>query len=150
MKKRDIIDDFVSQNDIAIVGTSRNSKKFGTYILKEMNNKAYNLFPVHKEAKELECIPCYSAISQLPAKVKSLIIVTPGVQTLKLVKEAKEKGIERIWIQQGAENTEALAFCEENNIPFVSKECIIMFLEPLGVLHKFHRSIWKLIGKYPK
>jgi len=32
----------------------------------------------------------------------------------------------------------------------VASECIFMFAEPVGFLHKIRRGIWKLIGKYPK
>ncbi len=150
MTKREIIDEFMAQKDFAIVGCSRNSKKFGTFVLKEFKNKGYNVFPVHREAKTIECIPCVSAIEHLPDHVQSLIIITPGEQTEKLVAEAKQKGIERIWIQQGAESPQAISFCNDNNIPYVAGECVMMFAEPLGLIHKLHRGIWKLLGKYPK
>lgn len=150
MSKLELINDFLGQKDIAIVGCSQDSKKFGTYLLKELKKKGYEMHPIHRQAEEIESLPCYSSIEHLPDKVKSLIVVTPGDQTAKLVRQAKEKGIERIWMQQGAESPEAIAFCKEKDIPYISNECVMMFAEPVGLMHRFHRGIWKLIGKYPK
>jgi predicted CoA-binding protein len=150
MTKKQIIDDFIAQKDIAIVGCSRDSKKFGSYVLKELKQKGYELYPIHREVKELDGYTCFSSLAHIPEKVKTLIIVTPSDQTEKLVKEAADKGIERIWMQQGAESRNAIQFCQENNIPHVSGECIMMFAEPVSSIHKVHRFIWKLIGKYPK
>lgn len=150
MTKKQIIDDILAQKDIAIVGCSRDSKKFGSYVLKELKAKGYKSYPIHRQAKELECLPCYSAIEHLPENVKTLVLVTPSEQTEMLVREAQKKGIQRIWMQQGAESKNAIQFCKENNIQYVSGECIMMFAEPVRSIHKIHRMIWKLIGKYPK
>lgn len=53
-------------------------------------------------------------------------------------------------MQQGSESQAAIDFCKENKIDYVSGECIMMFSEPVQSIHRFHRGIWKLIGKYPK
>jgi len=148
--KKQIIDDILSQKDLAIVGCSRDSRKFGSNVLKELKKRGFNLYPIHRQAKELECLPCYSAIEYLPDNVRTLILITPPEQTEILVREASEKGIQRIWMQQGAESQNAIHYCQENNILYVSGECIMMFAEPVGAIHWVHRAIWKLIGKYPK
>jgi uncharacterized protein len=150
MTKKEIIDEFMSQKDIAIVGCSRDSKKFGTYLLKELKQKGYKLYPVHRQAKEIECLPCYSAIEHLPDHVDTLLITTPPDQTEILVQEAIAKGIKRIWMQQGAESPAAIENCKQNNISLVDGECVMMFAEPLGFIHNLHRFIWKIVGKYPK
>jgi len=150
MTKKQMIDDFIAQKEIAIVGCSRDSKKFGSYVLKELKGKGYNLHPVHRELKELDGYICYSSLNQLPDHVKTLILITPSDQTEVLVKEAADKGIQRIWMQQGAESKNAIRYCVENNISHVAGECIMMFAEPVNSIHKVHRFISKLIGKYPK
>ena len=66
------------------------------------------------------------------------------------MREAAAAGIRRIWIQQGAESREALDFCAANGLPAVSKQCILMFAEPVGSFHAFHRWVAKVFGKLPK
>ena len=67
---------------------------------------------------------CYPDVKSLPEKVDTLIIVTKPDKTEKLVKEAFNTDITRIWIQQGAESSKAVNFCESNNMTYVSGECI--------------------------
>ena len=64
--------------------------------------------------------------------------------------EANEAGIKKIWMQQGSESPKAIKFCKENGIELVEGECIMMFSEPVKSIHKFHRGLNKLFGKYPK
>ena len=72
----------------------------------------------------------------------------PPVQTEKLVREARDAGIARIWMQQGAESAEAIRFCDESGIDVVHGQCIMMFAEPAGI-HKFHRWLNGIFGKLP-
>jgi predicted CoA-binding protein len=66
-----------------------------------------------------------------------------------VVKEAREKGIKNIWIQQSSDTPEAIKELEGSDINFVTGECILMHYKP-GSFHKFHRAINKLFGMFPK
>jgi predicted CoA-binding protein len=134
---------------LGVAGVSRNNKKFGNSIYREMKKRGYDVYPVNPHADQIEGDLCYKDIASLP-EVDGLIINTPAEQSLKILTDAKEKGINNVWLQQGSHNKETIKFCEENNINYVSGECIFMFMEPVEGGHKFHRWIWKLIGKYPK
>lgn len=59
-------------------------------------------------------------------------------------------GIAHLWIQQGAESKEALAFCKKQNLSAVSDHCILMFADPVGSFHKVHRFFKGLFGGLPK
>ncbi len=146
----DQIKAFLSQKHIAIVGISRNKQKFGNAIFKELNQKGYTLYPVHPELPEYEGVSCYKTIAALPVEATALVICTQPPQTVQLVKEALDKNIRHIWLQQGAQSEEAVKFAFENNINLIQRECILMFAEPLVFIHKLHRSINKLFGAYPK
>ena len=60
------------------------------------------------------------------------------------------RGITRLWIQQGAESAEALELCREHGLSAISKRCIMMFAEPVGGIHTFHRFFARLFGSYPR
>jgi predicted CoA-binding protein len=79
-----------------------------------------------------------------------VVLVVPPKVSEKVVIEANDLGIKSIWFQQGSSSEAARKFCEERGMSVVSGECLLMFTEPVESIHKFHRWIWKLIGKYPK
>jgi len=144
------IQEFFKPNKLAIAGASRNPKKFGGTVMTELTKRGLELFPVHPEAKEINGVPCFKAISELPAGVDHLFITTQKSQTSGLVEQAVQHGIKKIWIQQHSETPDALEIAKKNNIPVISGRCIFMFAEPVSSVHGFHRWISKLFGSYPK
>ncbi|MBI4165543.1 MAG: CoA-binding protein [Acidobacteria bacterium] len=150
MTSRAAVSDFVGQQKLAIVGASRRKGKFGNMALKELRAKGYKLFPVHPEADMIEGQKCYRSFSALPEAVGGVLVVVPPAQAEKVVREAAEAGIRRVWLQQGAESPAAVRFCEENGMSVVHSECILMFAEPAAWFHRAHRWVWKLLGKLPQ
>jgi len=149
MTSRAAVDQFLSQKHLALVGASRNGKKFGNAVVKELSKKGYTFSLVHPEAEEIEGLQCVPSIADLPDDIGGVVLVVPAEQTDKLVVEAAEAGIRNIWMQQGSESAEAIAFCAEREINTVHHECILMFADPGGI-HKFHHWLWGLFGKLPK
>lgn len=141
---------FMAQKNMAIAGVSKNAKKFGNAIFKELKSKEYNLFPVHPNMDSLQGRACYQNVASLPEDVTALIICTKPENTFDLVKAAAEKGIQNIWLQQGAQNDEAIVFARQKGINIIHRQCALMFAEPVTSIHKFHRSINKLFGAFPK
>jgi len=143
------VEDFIAAEPVAMVGVSRNPKKFGYAAFKELKEKGLNIVPVNPAASEILGVKVYPNVSSLPAEVRGIIIMTKKEQTLDVVKEAKAKGIKNIWIQQMADSKEALKELEGSGINFITGECILMHYKPHS-FHKFHRAINKLFGKFPK
>lgn len=150
MTSKAVVDDFLSQRKIALVGISSKKKKFGNIVCKELKSKGYEVFPVHPQADTIDGESCWPTLAALPEPVDGVVLVIPPPETEKVVQEAAAAGIRRIWMQQGAESDNAVRFCEENNIAVVHGECILMFAEPLGFVHKLHRWVWGLLGRLPK
>jgi predicted CoA-binding protein len=150
MTSKSLIETFLSQSTLAIVGVSRNDKKFGNVIFRELSAKGYKILPVNPKADRIGEELCYPSLKALPEPVDGLIIVVPPAQTEQVVQDAAAAGIKRVWMQQGSQSKISVEFCEENGISVVAGECILMFAEPTAFFHRLHRSIWKLIGKLPK
>ena len=141
---------FMAQKNIAIAGVSRNDKKFGNAIFKELKSKGYNLFPLHAELESFSGLACYKDVALLPDEVTGLLVCTKPDNTFSLVKAAAEKGIQNIWLQQGAQHDGAIIFAREKGINIIHRQCALMFAEPVGSVHNFHRGINKFFGAYPK
>jgi len=102
------INEFINSQPIALIGVSRNPKKFGYTAFKELKEKGMNLLPVNPDADEIMGEKAYPNVNSLPPEVKGIIILTKKEKTASVVKEAKEKGIKQIWIQQMSDSKEAL------------------------------------------
>ena len=150
MTTRAAVDDFLAQKTLAVVGVSRDPKKFGSAAFRELGAKGYRLFAVNPNAGSIEGEPCYPSLAALPEPVGGALLVVPPEQTEQAVRDAASAGIPRVWMQQGAESEAAIRFCRENGISAVHGECILMFAEPTGFGHKLHRWAWGLLGKLPK
>jgi len=143
------IEDFLGSGPIAMAGVSRNPKKFGFAAFRELKEKGLNVLPVNPNAEEIHGSKVYHNIKSLPDDVKGLIVMTNKQQTAGVIREAKEKGIKNIWIQQMAETKEALQELEGSGINYITKECILMHYKPHSI-HKFHAAIRKFFRLFPK
>lgn len=143
------INDFIASEPIAMVGVSRNPKKFGFTAFRELKEKGMNIIPVNPKAEEIHGVKVYPDIKSLPAEVRSLLVMTQKSATAGVVREAKESGIKKIWIQQMSESKEAIKELEGSGIDYISGQCILMFYKPHSI-HKFHGKLKKLFGRWPR
>ena len=141
---------FYNQGCIAMIGASRQKKKFGYIAYTELKNKGIKVVPVNSQVDNIDEDHCYRHIDALPDDIKSAVVVTKKTVTLNVVKQLLDKGINNIWLQQGSETKEAIDFAKEHGANVIHGKCVIMFSEPLGGMHKFHRAIVKLFGGMPK
>ena len=144
------IQQFLAPKKIAIAGVSRNPKKFGGSVFRELKEKGFELFPINQNADEIHGIKCYKSVSDLPDDVKHLFIVTPKASTADVAGEAISKGMNMIWIQQYSDTPEAVEAIQQAGIPLIHKKCILMFADPVKGPHNFHRFLVKVFGGYPK
>lgn len=149
MTSKAVVDEFVSQEKLAVVGASRSGHKFGNGIVRELKTKGYKVFIIHPETETLQGDPVYKDFASLPEKVGGVVISVKPEQAEKVVREAAAAGIARVWLQQGSESAAALQFCKDNNLSEVHGECILMYGVGTG-LHGFHRKVNKFFGKAPK
>jgi predicted CoA-binding protein len=143
------INAFLGSQPIALVGASRNPKKFGYSVFKELREKGMNIIPVNPEADEIMGVRSYHSIKSLPPDVQGIIVITKKDQTASVINEAKEKGIKQIWIQQMADSKEALDELKGSDINYITGECILMHYKPHSI-HKFHGNLRKFFGRFPK
>jgi uncharacterized protein len=143
------IKDFIAAEPIAMIGVSRNPKKFGQMAFKELKDKGLKLIPVNPVAEEILGVKAYPDIKALPGEVRAVIIMTKKDQTATVVKDAIAKGIKNIWIQQMADSKEAIKELEGSDINYITGECILMHYKPHSI-HKFHKALKTFFGRFPK
>jgi predicted CoA-binding protein len=151
MVTKAMIDDFLAQRTLAIVGVSRTNKnKFGNSAYKDLKEKGYKMYIVHPSGEVVEEVPSYTSFEALPEQVGGVLVVVPPAEAEKVVREAHEAGIKRIWLQQGAESNDSIQYCQDNGMSVVYGKCIMMFAQPMKFFHKPHRWVMGALGQLPK
>ncbi len=139
---------FLSLGKYAIVGVSRDPRKFGQVMFKDLRQKGMDVVPVNPEADTIDGEKCYRSVSELPQEVRGVIFMTPREATLSAAREVIAHGIKDLWIQQGAETKEIIAELEKEDVNLIHNQCIMMFWKPSGI-HSFHRFLKKIFGGLP-
>jgi predicted CoA-binding protein len=148
MSSKAMIDEFLSQPALALIGMSRSGKKFGNFAYRALVAKRYRVYPIHPFTTSINGVRCYSDFADLPERVEAALVVLPPAQAIVAIREAAAAGVRRVWLQQGSESPQVLSECSQLGINVISGECILMFARPTGV-HKAHRWVWGLLGKLP-
>jgi uncharacterized protein len=143
-------DDFLEQRTLAVVGVSRNKKGFGYAVYQDLLKHGYTVYPVNPGADNIDGKPCFPSLTSLPEPVGGAVLVVPPAQSEKVVEDALASGLRRLWFQPGSDSAAALSFCKEHSIETVSTSCILMYLEPVKSIHRIHRGIQKVFGKYSR
>ena len=143
------IEEFFASEPIAMIGVSRDPKKFGFAAFRELKERGMNLLPVNPFADEIHGSKAYHDIRSLPPEVKGILIVTPKSATAGVVREAKEAGYKQIWLQQSSDSKEALAELNGSGINYITGQCILMHYKPQSI-HKFHGKLKKFFRLFPK
>lgn len=116
---QDLVEEFLSQKRFAIIGASDNTEKYGNQIFKNLKKRGYETYPVNPRLKEIEGTKCYPNLADIPVKVDVVDFVVPPQVTETIVKECKELGLTRIWLQPGSESDRAIEFCHKNGLEVV-------------------------------
>lgn len=125
--------DLSSIDRIAVVGASRDKEKYGYKVLMDLVKAGYEACAVNPSCDEVDGVVCYPDLASLPWKPELVITVVPPKATEKVVRDAGEAGITRVWMQPGSESPEAITFCEENGIEIMHDACIMIYRKK-GVL----------------
>jgi hypothetical protein len=126
MKTDDAVDEILRSRVFAVVGASRDRRKYGSIVLSDLWDKGYTAYPVNPRADRILGRRAYPSIASLPPGVEALVLVVPPEVAAAAVREGLAAGIRRVWMQPGAESAEAVAFCESHGLAVVSGLCLMM------------------------
>jgi predicted CoA-binding protein len=124
---KELIKAFLSKKNVyAVVGASRDPKKYGHQVYKDLKNAGYEVYAVNPNADEVLGDNCYPNLESLPVKPNVVNVVVPPKVTEDVVKTCKKLGIRKVWMQPGSESEKAIKFCEQNGIDVVYGVCVMI------------------------
>jgi len=123
------IDDFLNGKVFAVVGASRDRDKYGNKVLRAYLQKELIAWPVNPGEEEIEGVPCAKDLASLPEVVHGVSIITPPAVTEAVVEEAAKAGIQRLWMQPGAESNEAISRAKDLGLSVIAGgPCLLVAL----------------------
>jgi acyl-CoA synthetase (NDP forming) len=93
MSSKAMIDQFVSQPALVLMGMSRSGKKFGNFAYRALVSKGYRVYPIHPDAEAINGVRCYSDFDDLPERIENALIVLPASNALTAIRKAAAGGI---------------------------------------------------------
>jgi len=148
--KSESIKSFLKLKNIAVIGVSRSGKGFGVAVYNHLKANGYTVFAVNRIGGFANNIKLYNSLFEIDHPIDGIITIVPPAATENVIQVAYDLNIKNVWMQQGSSSKNVINFCKGKGINFVSDECILMFAEPVKSIHKFHRWLNKIVGKYPK
>lgn len=145
------VNDFLAQKRIAISGLSRTKDSGAGAIYLKLRQRGYQVFALHPEAESLHGDKCYPSLSAIPGGVDALFIMNSPDISEKLVDEAAQIGIKRIWMHNNtmmpsSVSQAAVERCKQAGISVIAVGCPMMFVEP-DFFHGCMRWIIRATGR---
>jgi uncharacterized protein len=149
----EMIEDFLAQKRIAMVGISREPESFSVALFEELCRRGYDVIPVNPNTPTVLGRRSFARLQDIQPPVDAALLMTSPAVTDTVVSDCAEAGIRRVWMYRaggkGAVSPTAIAFCHEHGIQVVPGQCPFMFLPAAGTVHRLHGFVRKITGRYP-
>lgn len=105
-----------------VVGDVTNKSKYAYDIAETLLENDHIVYKVDPRGCDDPTV--LKSLKELPEKVDMVNLVVRSDKGIDIVKEMKELGLEKVFIQPGASSGEILDYCEENNIDVI-RGCVL-------------------------
>jgi uncharacterized protein len=94
---------------IAIIGASNDRSKYGNKSVRAHLQQGYKVFPVNPKETEIEGLPAFKSIADVPVRPDRISVYLPPPLVQKLLPDIAAKGCDELWLNPGTESDEVLA-----------------------------------------
>jgi uncharacterized protein len=156
-KLDNLVQDFLAQKKIAIVGVSDKRDTGCNLAYKKLKENGYQVFAVNPRITTYEGAPCYSDLKSIPEKPDAVFILTSPKVTEQVVQQCVDLGIKHIWMHcmmgtkpglaasMTSVSQSAVEMCKANGISVIPGSCPNQFLEP-DFGHTLMRGMCRTFG----
>ena len=110
---------------VAIIGASSDRTKFGNKAVRAYLSRGYTVFPVNNKESQIEGLPAFKKISDVPERPARVSVYLPPAVLLGILPDIASKGCDELWLNPGTESSDVLA--EANRLGLkVVQECSIV------------------------
>ena len=118
----------------ALVGATTNQDKYGYRVLNDLAGARFNIVGVNPKYSEIDGVPVYPTLKEVPQKPEVVIFVVPSKIGIKVLDEVVALGITKVWFQPGAESEEIRMKAQELGLSTMADgSCIMVARRVLGL-----------------
>jgi predicted CoA-binding protein len=118
----------MSKPTVAILGASRDRRKYGNKSVRAHLQQGYEVFPVNPHAADVEGLKAFPDLASVPVKALDRISVyLPPETALGLLEEIQKRGAKEVWFNPGSDSPEVVARAEELGLEII-RACSIVDL----------------------
>jgi predicted CoA-binding protein len=112
---------------VAVIGASRDRSKFGNISVRAHLQQGYEVFPVNPNAAEVEGIPAFESLSDVPIEnLDRVTIYLPPDLTLELLDEIHEVApAAEVWLNPGSADEDVRVRAEQLGIEIIEACSIV-------------------------
>jgi predicted CoA-binding protein len=97
---------------VAIIGASGDRAKYGNKAVRAFQQQGYAVYPVNPRETEIEGLPAFKRIADVPIRPQMVSVYLPPPVLLKILPDIAAKGCDEFWLNPGTESPEVLAEAE--------------------------------------
>ncbi len=94
---------------VAIIGASADRSKYGNKAARAFQQQGYTVYPVNPRETEIEGLPAFKSIRDVPVRPEMISVYVPPPVLLKILPDIAAKGCDELWLNPGTESDEVLA-----------------------------------------
>jgi len=150
------VQDFLAQKRIAVAGVSRDNRGHpsANLIYHRLKDTGHDVFAVNPNMSTFEGDRCFPDLKAIPGGVDGVVIITKPETTERIVRDADEAGVRRVWMHQSLSGGSSISpaavdYCRAHDIGVIEGGCPMMFGDGVDFGHACMRWVMKLTHKLP-
>ena len=110
---------------VAIIGASADRSKFGNKAVRAFVRQGYTVYPVNPKEAEIEGLPAFKSIAEVPVRPNLISVYLPPPVLLKVLPAIAAKGCDEFWLNPVTESDEVLAEAERLGLNIIQACSIV-------------------------
>jgi predicted CoA-binding protein len=136
---------FLALRRVALAGATDDERSFARTVQRELEQHGMEVVPVNPSRTLVAGAPCFPDVASVPGDLDGVIVMTPPDRAADVVRACVARGVGHVWLFRGvgagSVSDEAIELCHEHGVEVVEGACPLMFLEPVGWIHRLHRGV---------
>jgi predicted CoA-binding protein len=119
---------------VAVIGASRNRAKFGNRAVRAFRQRGYTVWPVNPHESEVEGLPAYRSIADVPGPIDTVTFYVPPHIGLTIIDAVAARRPREVWFNPGSESPELLARARALGLePITACSVMAIGMSPYGL-----------------